>query len=56
MRERSRQFAGERKTRKRLLKLIARRRKSLRKRALCEGERLYRRRPKKFMRRLKRTW
>ena len=56
VRERSRQFAGERKTRKRLLKLIARRRKSLRKRALCEGERLYRRRPKKFMRRLKRTW
>ncbi len=56
VRERSRQFAGERGTRKQLLKLIARRRKSLRKGALREGERLYRRRPKQFVRRLKRTW
>ncbi len=56
VRERSRQFAGERKTRRQLLKLIARKRKSLRKRALREGERLYRRRPKRFVRRLKRTW
>ncbi len=56
VRERSRQFAGERRTRKQLLKLIARRRGSLRKRALREGERLYRRRPKRFVRSLKRTW
>jgi CHAD domain-containing protein len=56
VRERSRQFAGERKTRRQLLKLIARRRQSLRKRALREGERLYQRRPKQFVRRLKRTW
>jgi CHAD domain-containing protein len=56
VRERSRQFAGERVTRKQLLKLIGRRRKSLRQRALREGERLYRRKPKQFVRRLKRTW
>lgn len=39
-------------TRKTLLKLIARRRRKLRKRALREGERLYRRGPKKFLRTL----
>jgi CHAD domain-containing protein len=55
VRERSRQFAGERKARKRLLKLIARRRTQLRKRALREGERLYRRPPRRFVRRLRRT-
>ncbi len=55
VRERSRQFTGERKTRKRLLRLIAARRKKLRKRALREGERLYRRPPRHFVRRLKRA-
>ncbi len=55
VRERSRQFAGERGTRKRLLKLIARRRKSLRKGALREGERLYRRKPRRFVRRVRRA-
>ena len=39
-----------RRTRKTLLKLIARRRRELRRRALREGKRLYRRGPKKFMR------
>ncbi len=53
VRERSRQFAGERGTRKRLLRLIARRRRSLRKRALREGERLYRRKPRRFVRRVR---
>jgi CHAD domain-containing protein len=55
VRERSRHFAGERGTRKRLLRLIARRRRSLRKRALREGERLYRRKPRRFVRRLRRA-
>ncbi len=55
VRERSRQFAGERKTHKRLLALIASRRRKLRKRALREGERLYRRPPRRFVRRLKRA-
>ncbi len=55
VRERSRQFAGERGTRKRLLALIARRRRSLRKGALREGERLYRRKPRRFVRRLRRA-
>lgn len=55
VRERSRHFAGERRTRKRLLKLIARRRRALRKRALREGERLYRRPPRRFVRRMKRA-
>jgi CHAD domain-containing protein len=41
-------------TRKQLLQLIARRRRKLRRRALREGERLYRCRPKKFARRLRR--
>ncbi len=41
-----------RKTRRRLLRLIARRRKHLRRRALRRGERLYRRRPRSFVRRL----
>jgi CHAD domain-containing protein len=55
VRERSRQFAGERKTRKRLLALIASRRRKLRKRALREGERLYQRPPRRFLRRVKRA-
>jgi CHAD domain-containing protein len=54
VRKRSRQFASERKTRKRLLRLIARRRKRLRRRALRDGERLYRRKPRRLVRRLKR--
>ncbi len=41
-------------TRKQLLELIARRRRKLRRRALSEGERLYRRSPKKFARRIRR--
>jgi hypothetical protein len=40
-----------RRTRKALLKLIARRRKRLRKRALREGKRLYQRSPKRFSQR-----
>jgi CHAD domain-containing protein len=53
VRKRRGHFAGERRTRRLLLKLIARRRKRLHRRALREGERLYRRRPKRFMRRLR---
>lgn len=48
-------FAGERKVRKRLLALIAARRRKLRKRALREGEHLYRRPPRRFVRRVKRA-
>jgi CHAD domain-containing protein len=50
-------FKGKRgkRARKALLKRIARRRRHLRKRALREGERLYRRRPKKFARRVRRA-
>jgi CHAD domain-containing protein len=55
VRERSVLFAGERKSRKRLLRLIARRRERLRHRALREGERLYRRPPRRFVRRLRST-
>jgi CHAD domain-containing protein len=44
-----------RRARKALLARIARRRRSLRKRALREGERLYERRPKKFVRRIRRA-
>jgi CHAD domain-containing protein len=55
VRERSRLFAGERKTRKRLLAQIASRRRKLRKRALREGERLYARPPRRFVRRVKRA-
>jgi CHAD domain-containing protein len=55
VRERRRQFAGEKRTRKRLLKTIARRRKRLRGAALRDGRRLYRRRPKRFVRRLRRS-
>ncbi len=40
-------------TRKRLLREISRRRARLRKRALREGERLYRRKPRKFARRVR---
>jgi CHAD domain-containing protein len=46
-------FTGERKTRKLLSKLIARRRRKLRRRALRDGERLYRRGPRRFVRRLR---
>jgi CHAD domain-containing protein len=48
-------FAGDKRTRKRLLELIARRRKVLRRRALREGERLYRHKPKAFVRRLRKA-
>jgi CHAD domain-containing protein len=50
-------FKGKRgkRARKALLEQIARRRRRLRKRALREGERLYRRKPKKFMRRVRRA-
>jgi CHAD domain-containing protein len=41
--------------RKAMLKQIARRRRRLRRRALREGERLYRRRPKRFARRVRRA-
>jgi CHAD domain-containing protein len=53
--ERSRLFAGERGTRRRLRKQIARRRQALRRRALREGERLYRRKPQRFVRRVRHT-
>jgi CHAD domain-containing protein len=46
-------FAGEQKARRYLRKLIARRRSELRRRGLREGERLYRRRPQRFVRRLR---
>jgi CHAD domain-containing protein len=55
IRERPKHFAGERRTRKALLKLIARRRKRLRRQALREGERLYRRKPRRFVRRLRKA-
>ena len=42
-----------RRTRKLLLKLIARRRRQLRQRALRAGERLYRESPKRFIRRVR---
>jgi hypothetical protein len=42
-----------RKTRRTLLSLIARRRRELRRKALRDGERLYRPRPKKFLRRVR---
>jgi CHAD domain-containing protein len=45
---------GER-SRKELLKAIAKRRRRLRKRALRDGERLYRRRPKRFVARMRRA-
>jgi CHAD domain-containing protein len=50
-------FKGKRgkQSRKALLKQIARRRRRLRKRALREGERLYRRRPKRFTQRARRA-
>jgi CHAD domain-containing protein len=50
-------FKGKRgrRARKVLLARIARRRRRLRKRALREGERLYGRRPKKFVRRIRRV-
>jgi hypothetical protein len=50
-------FKGKRgkRARKALLEQIARRRRRLRKRALREGERLYRRKPKKFTRRVRRA-
>lgn len=45
--------APGRRTRKLLLKLIARRRKKLRKRALRDGKRLYERKPARFVRRVR---
>ncbi len=50
-------FKGKRakRARKDLLKAISRRRKSLRKRTLREGERLYRRKPKQFVARVRRA-
>jgi CHAD domain-containing protein len=55
VRKRSELFAGDRRTRRTLLKRIERRRKRLRRRALREGERLYERKPKAFVRRLRRA-
>jgi CHAD domain-containing protein len=49
-------LAGKPKARKALEKLIARRRKQLRKRGLELGERLYRRKPKRFTRRIGREF
>jgi CHAD domain-containing protein len=46
---------ARRQTRKALQKLIARRRKHLRKQAFREGQRLYRRSPKRFSQRVRRT-
>lgn len=46
-------LSGRRRTRKTLLKLIARRRRRLRKRSLARAQRLYRRKPKRFARRLR---
>jgi hypothetical protein len=46
-------FEDEESAREALLKLIARRRRRLRRRALREGERLYRRRPKRFVARMR---
>ncbi|HMH48545.1 MAG TPA: CHAD domain-containing protein, partial [Solirubrobacteraceae bacterium] len=45
-----------RRNRKTLLKLIARRRRKLRAQTLGEGARLYRRRPKRFVRRVRRAY
>lgn len=45
-----------RRSRRALLKAIARRRRSLRSRTLRSGARLYRRRPKRFVRRLRRAY
>jgi hypothetical protein len=53
VRKRPEHFAGRRRARAALLKAIDRRRRRLRRRALREGERLYRRRPKAFVRRLR---
>ncbi len=47
--------APGRRSRKALLKMIARRRKRLRKRAMRDGERLYSSRPKPFVRRIRRA-
>jgi CHAD domain-containing protein len=47
--------APGRRTRELLLKLIARRRKKLRKRALRDGKRLYERKPARFVRRMRST-
>jgi hypothetical protein len=53
VRERSALFAADRRARRRLLQGIARRRRTLRKRALREGERLYRHPPRRFVRRVR---
>ena len=49
-------FAHEAGARKTLLKVIARRRRRLRKRALRSGERLYGRSPKPFVRRVRKAY
>ncbi len=54
-RVRSGAAAPGRGSRKALLKAIARRRKRLRKRALRDGERLYSRKPKRFVKRMRRA-
>jgi hypothetical protein len=55
VRKRSELFAGDRRTRRALLKRIEQRRKRLRRAALREGEHLYGRKPKAFARRLRRA-
>ena len=55
IRRRRKHFEGQKRTRKRLLKRIARRRRDLRRRALREGKRLYRRKPSAFVRRLRKA-
>jgi CHAD domain-containing protein len=53
VRRHSKRFPGRRRSYKPLLKAIERRRKRLRNRALREGERLYRRKPRRFVRRVR---
>ena len=55
VRKRAELFAGDRHTRKALLKRIERRRRRLQRQALREGERLYERKPQAFVRRLRRA-
>jgi CHAD domain-containing protein len=56
IRRRDAQAAPKRRTRKTLLKLISRRRRKLRKRALADGAQLYRRSPKRFLARVRRAY
>jgi CHAD domain-containing protein len=55
VRKRRELFAGDRRGRKALLQRIAQRRKRLRRAALREGERLYERKPKAFVHRLRKA-